>query len=965
MHKHQQKHPNSKSKNNKLGLFYGTAASLVIIALIVIFYFAVLVSTKPRSILLVTQKIESVLQEKFGRDNVSIDKTFLSFTNYGTLKITISDLRILYPDSDGVGKESFIIPDLETEFSLLNFLRLNFQPSKIKVSNPNIFLGDWQKLTSASSDPSAKQSDLSLITALLSSIRKGENPIEDLEIENAKLLVRGENFEREILLKKSQIHVVSKGKNLVISSQSQLSLDAKESEVTLSSNCTISDNTICDLSLQNLSPNLISEFHPSLAELSKINAALSANISFAFQNDELSNLKFKIFSEKGDFEFAEFFTQKMYFSDFSVNGGYDHKTKTLDLSQIETDFADATKPANKAHLRMSLLISGLENEQGKKFDFSIQLQNVLGDELKKFWPITLQENGIREWVTTHVKGGVIKIASAKFALTQIKDEFFLNNINAEASLSGINLKYSPDFPEVKNISATANFTKENMKIAIASGEVLQTKISESLVTIDDFAAKTVMLKISGKATGNAANGLHHANNDPEFTKEVTKYLNGDAQSDFDIRLPIDKEITLKNSYVTVNSVISGLSNEYLHGGAIVSSKKDFGSVDFVTNIDLTVAELDSNPLDLTKKSGVESQLNLVVSVRSPQEIRIKNIVLSKKEKGGQLEKISGDISLQTTPFLITSVNLKNTNFDKNNYLIAYRADAKTNLRKISWRGDRINFGTFLKQKISKENFPDLTLQLVANRAHLLKNKVLHNLYLSLNCTKGLCEKGLLKANYNKQNFANLRIDKAEENYLVTGRVTDSGYLAEGLGISDVITGGDAKLKIQHYAIDNKPVLKGTLTIDNEITIYENETVKRFSQNTLFSQIRDKIFASDKTIFNSVKLEFHLQDYVLGIDSLVANNYKIGVTAKGEINLISKSCQLKGMIVPGFIVNNLFGIGKIPIVGGVISGLLTAGEGGGLFGIRYEYDKKSEDKEAKFTTNKVSAFVPSTIQNLFD
>lgn len=965
MHKHQHKNTHSKPKKKRLGLFYGTASSLAIIAFIAIFYFAVLVSAKPRSILLVTQKIESVLQEKFGRDNVSIDRTFLSFTNYGTLKINISGLRILYPDTYGTGKKSFIIPDLETEFSLLNFLRLRFQPSKIKVSNPNIFLGDWQKFTSGNKVSSTKQSDLSLIATLLSSIRKGENPIENFEIENAKLLVHGENFEREILLKKSQIQVISKGNNLVILSQNNLSLNTEEGDVTLSSNCKISENIICDLSLQNLSPNSISELHPSLAELSKINAALSANISFAFNNDELGDLKFKIYSEKGDFEFQDFFAKKMHFKDLSVTGGFNHKTKILDLSQIETDFLDAANPTNKPHLSMSLLISTLEDAPGNKLDFNIQLQNVLGDELQKFWPITLQENGIREWVTTKVTEGVIKTASAKFTLTQIKDEFFLDKISAKAVFSGINLKYSLDFPEIKNIAATANFTRENMKIVITGGEFLQTKISEGLVEIDDFAAKTVMLKISGKANGHAENGLNFANNNPEFTKEVTQYLNGDAQSNFDIRLPISEEVTLKNSYIAVNSIIAGLKNDYLQGGSIVNSKKDFDSVDFVTNIDLAAAELSSNPFNLTKKSGVESQLNLVVSVLSPQEIRIKNIALSKKEKTGQLEKFNGNIAFQTSPFLIKSANFKNTNFDKNNYLVTYLSDAKTNSHKISWRGDRINLGAFLKQKTSDGDFPDLTLQIVANHAELLKNKTLRNLHLSINCTKGLCSKGLLRANYNKQNSLNLRINKAEEDYLVTGRITDIGYLADALGISDVVSGGDAKLKIQHYAINNKPVLKGTLTIDNNITIYENAAVKRFSKDTLFSQIRDTIFASDKTIFNSVKLEFHLQNYLLNIDSLIANNYKIGITAKGSINLISQSCQLKGMIIPGFIVNNLFGIGKIPLVGGVISGLLTGGEGGGLFGIRYEYDKKPGDKEAKFTTNKVSAFVPSTLQNLFD
>ena len=115
----------------------------------------------------------------------------------------------------------------------------------------------------------------------------------------------------------------------------------------------------------------------------------------------------------------------------------------------------------------------------------------------------------------------------------------------------------------------------------------------------------------------------------------------------------------------------------------------------------------------------------------------------------------------------------------------------------------------------------------------------------------------------------------------------------------------------------------------------------------------------------MKLEFDLQDSVLNLRSLVANNYKIGITAQGVINLQDNSYQIRGMIVPGFIINNLFGIGKIPILGNVVSGFLTGGEGGGIFGIRYEYVKKKGDKEAIFETNKVSAFVPTTIRSLFE
>ena len=113
------------------------------------------------------------------------------------------------------------------------------------------------------------------------------------------------------------------------------------------------------------------------------------------------------------------------------------------------------------------------------------------------------------------------------------------------------------------------------------------------------------------------------------------------------------------------------------------------------------------------------------------------------------------------------------------------------------------------------------------------------------------------------------------------------------------------------------------------------------------------------------LDFSYQNSVITIKSLIANNFKIGITAKGNINLADDSMQIKGMIIPGYIVNSLFGLGNIPVLGGVIRGILIGGEGGGIFSIRYEYLKKPSDKEGQFSTNKVSAFVPSSISSLFE
>jgi hypothetical protein len=162
------------------------------------------------------------------------------------------------------------------------------------------------------------------------------------------------------------------------------------------------------------------------------------------------------------------------------------------------------------------------------------------------------------------------------------------------------------------------------------------------------------------------------------------------------------------------------------------------------------------------------------------------------------------------------------------------------------------------------------------------------------------------------------------------------------------------------------LFEGEAYIKDQVTIYDNSSVKKLAKNNLFLRVKDKIFSSDKVIFSTVKMEFELYKSVLELKSLVANNYKIGITAKGYINLKSDLYDIKGKIVPGFIINNLFGIGKIPLLGSLVSGILTGGEeGGGIFGVRYSYVKTPSDKEAQFETSAVSSFVPTTISNLFE
>ena len=990
-HQHHQLDALGRKIKKKISWFYKIHFSLFLLASIILFYFLVLTSVEPKSIPLITERIEFSLREKFGND-VGLSNSAVSFTRYGTLKISINTLTILYAQAENEQKQAFIIPRLETEFSLLNLLLMRFHPTKVKVINPTIIINNAVQDEQLAAGKEDNVNHAVLIIGLLSSIREGQVPIKNFEIENAKLLIRRSGVSDEFIIRKSQIRTFTQDKIFHISSINQIGFsnqdEVEKSDVAFSSDCQLFKHhrAKCDLFLENFSTNSISNLHPNLSLLGKINATLNATASFDIKDKKMGNLFFKAEAKKGDFDFSEFFNQPISFDSFSIAGDYDDNLGILNLSDVKVDFAkeavllqgeESNVPT--AHLDMSLMISDLKNEQNKKLDFLIKVQDIPTDELEKYWPSALNQGDVRKWVLEHVEGGIIKNAYAKFSIAKTVEGNQLESMDSKVVFNNLNLKYGEDFPEITALDGVANFSKKAMQISLNSGDVLNSKISNGLVAIDDFDAPTLMLRISGKSQGHAADGLKHANNEKLFAKELEKYLNGNSQNNFDIRIPLNSQIDLKDCYIGVNSAITALNSDYVKGDVTINSTKNFGSHDFVSYINLTSAALVAKAFDVEKEVGIESGLSFNVSLKNPHKINLQNISLWKKEgqKVVDVQKIksseiSGEIELELAPFMVSSINLKNDNFGKNDYSFSYKADAKNSSQKVFLKAQQLNLASFIENNFlaaPKESggFKNLSIKASANNINLAHNKSLRNFSLSLNCANDLCDSGVLKGNYGKKQFINLVTAKnPKEDFVATnGRITDVGYLAEGLGISNVISAGDADVKLQNKIIDSKSVLKGKVEINNSITIYDSPSVKKLAKNNLFSKVRDKIFSNDKTIFDSVKLEFEMQDAILNIKSLVANNYKIGITAKGEVDLKKDTYAIKGMIVPGFIVNNLFGIGKIPLIGGVISGLLTGGEGGGLFGIHYEYVKKAGDKEAKFDTNKVAAFVPSTIQNLFE
>jgi hypothetical protein len=960
-----------KLSKKKIGAFYKVNFWIIALASILLFYFAILVPAGPKSIPFITQKIEEKLIAALGPES-SINDSSISFTSYGRLKVAIGGLNIFYSHQDEDKKEFFTIPRLEAEFPLFNFLFLDFQPEKIKIIKPLIVVNDIKNLTSSKSGVLEGEEQLSAITSLLAAIKKGDNPIENIEIEDAKLVVFSGNLRTDIILKRSQIKASKKGGALIISSENQITFNESKKDVSLDSSCLVSESNglRCDLFLNNFSPDSISNIHPKLADLGKISATFNSQISLGFKEGEFSNTLFKITSNGGNLKLLNLFAEDLAFQNFSAAGEYDNKLKTLNISSIESDvisnLSDNSSDKNP-HVSMSAVFSDFSKEL-RTSKFNIKLQNILTNELERFWPKSLGKKTVRSWVVKYLRDGLIDEAQVSFAVNHGGENSGLDYIFSELAFSGVNLAYSPSFPKISNISAVANFSKNDMQIHISKGDVLKSKLSKTLIEIKDFHAQENILYISGNLKGKAGDALKHAGNNPKFLSAIDQYLNGEAISELDVRLNLANKITLKNSYISVESLMSNVKNKFARGPVLMKSKKDFNSKSFVTNFDLTSTEILAKEFDVIKKPNSESELNFIVKIGDKNDISIEKILLTANQNRS---KLSGEIDFLTSPFSIKKIIIKNENFGRNNFTATYRQ--KKGLNQIFVKGSKINLSSLIQNNFHKKfegndkRSSYVKVRIYLPRVELLEKKFLNHFSLALNCSGGLCFSGLVQGSYLDKESIDLTISKKGEDDFSTiaGKISEIGYLAEGFGISNIVAGGNAKINIKNSSNDNGPVLDGDIMVDKPITIYENATVKRLAKNNLFFKIKDKIFSSEKTTFDSVKIKFNFKSDILTLNSLIANNYKIGITATGFLNLTDSTYELRGKVIPGFLINNLFGIGNIPLIGNVISGILTGGEGGGLFGIRYEYVKTKKDKEGQFSTNVISSFVPTTIKNLFD
>jgi hypothetical protein len=956
----------SQQVKKKIPLFYKIAIFLSLIVFTILFYFVVLVSAQPRSIPLITNQIQLYLDKHFA-NKIKIKETSIGFTKYGTLKIGLFGLQILQESSSSSffgkvnsKKKFLLIPKAETELALFDLIQLKINISKLTINKPE-FIINLQQLQN---DSGSNQ-----FLATFYQLFAHNQPIKQIEIINGTITVINNNNLYRFWRLNSNLHLNFKNNQVVLINKTDLSLDANKSSFYLDSLCVLENhlNIKCESKIKNLNTNHLLKFFPNLNLVNQINGLVYGKTSLVYNQENKFSLEGDLNIDYGNFTQQNLFSESLNFRNFNTKFAINLLDQSLIFYNLETELIKKipnteqnTNPKIKAKINIIK-----QNNNIYQSIFNLDCTDFATDELSIFWPLLLNQNQLRTWFLKHFQGGKIN-AKTNFSLLHNSNNVDLQNIDAFIDFDKINLDYHYDFPPIKNASGFAIITKKNMVINVEKANILESQIMKAKVSIPDFLNSKNVLQISGNIEGDASDLLKPINKINNSI--VKKYLNGKALSELFLELPLYKEkFDLSDVVLTANTIAYQIKNQFLEGETKIKIDKPLNSKTFNINLNLDKAKLIVNNLSLNKQFGEKADLNFAIAVEN--YINIHNVKLN---TAFGKKKLNGEMQFTYQPFFIHNLYFSNQNSAKQNYTFFYKQNNSSAPKIIKLTGKYFNVSNFLNNNaeffkdLKSEKQNELQISISLQQLELFNKKSLYNVVANANCLLWYCDYLNIKAEeLNNKNITIKTENNQKNDNQIKIKIEDIAYLADAFIASNHLAEGGVMIDIKQRKSADGINLSGNLINIGNIGVFDNEKIQNLANDPLKSQIKNKIFQNNKTNFNNIKITFDLIKTIVTINSFLANNLIIGITAKGNINLINQETQLKGLLIPGYVVNNLFGLGKIPVLGEIFKGLLIGNDGGGVFGIKYQYVKNKSYPQGKLEVNKISAFVPTSIQNLFD
>jgi len=241
-------------------------------------------------------------------------------------------------------------------------------------------------------------------------------------------------------------------------------------------------------------------------------------------------------SKDTEIKFRNLFRNSIYLSKLQGSLNLSHQNKLWELSS-------QSLTVNTPHIQTEVRLNFNMPDNGNPFlDLTAYFREGDAKAVSQYLPAGVMGEDSVKWIDRALDDGYITQGGYQFYGYLSDAPFRLNQgiSLADFDVTGVDLTYLENWPEVNNISANLRFENDTMLIKADKAKLFDSEIGETIVYIDNFISPT--LDVKGKVDVQLKD-LKKFVNESSLREDVSEYLNnlqlsGAGQLDLELFLPL-------------------------------------------------------------------------------------------------------------------------------------------------------------------------------------------------------------------------------------------------------------------------------------------------------------------------------------------------------------------------------------------------------------------------------------------
>ncbi|OUC04422.1 hypothetical protein DB91_02795 [Ehrlichia sp. Wisconsin_h] len=653
-----------------------------------------------------------------------------------------------------------------------------------------------------------------------------------------------------------------------------------------------------------------------------------------------------------------------------------------------------------------IVATGAVDNENVNLNFNIDV--ISPRTLCNYWVVNLYPD-LNHWYCTNVIEG--KMSDIRLQIKGKRDEIFvhddLSSYNVSADIENVSIKFNDNFDPVRIVHGKL-YLRDNQFFITSDNSDFKGMIVQGVVLkIENLKNVNAVMSISGSSVGSIKQ-LYGAVNKEQFIPLDDNKIFGDCHTSFDFKIfnllndnVVDYEsyihtqiksfkadgvldtfdvydanvdITLHGNDVKIDTqgymngypmflkVDRNLRDNYkfhYEFAGYISTKnvkkleifrcencsgvmKSNLQWDINGNNTIIAGDVDISQLKLhingLPNNSFDGLVKFSASFKDKNEVQIDNASIIGEGVDIELNgKVGTNVEL-----LLNKIRLKNTDIEAE-----LKRDSDSITVKIFGKSLDLSTIDFFEVMKGQSQIKQTRVDVNVDRVIMKNNVVTSNIDFKLDCYGNVCPNVKLTGSF--LDNSNFNVDYGPIGLEIS--TNNAGELLRAMDILKVVNKGN--LSFYMYPVKTSEVTSGMFSLTNFHIVNASILAQILTLSSLKGVVNT---LNGKGIyFNTLNVPFTYQDDLININESWAEGSELGISLGGEVDLSMKMFNIKGQIIPAYVINKI--IWQTPIIGK----LLTGGQSRGVIAI--DYKVKGTDKDHDLSVNLMSILTPNLLKRV--